>query len=167
MVLKKSIKSGVRMLLLLALLSSLVSCQGSFLAKDPVIIPKKQTIPLSEGMREGVWQAPELQISYQIQPDSSGSIPLTGEIIFSSWVRTGFSTIQKLFLRALFLNDSRNIIGSQGIYVVSSRQNTDQLMRFDRLLVPPPGTVALSFGYDGTMADTIKDAQAGWNFWYP
>ncbi len=167
MVLKKSIKTIAGMLFLLALSSLLVSCQGSFLSKDPIVIPKKQTIPLSEGVREGVWQAPELQISYRILPGSSGTIPLTGEIVFSSWVRTGFSTIQKLFLKALFLNESRNIIGSQGIYVVSARQNTDQLMRFDRQLMAPPGTVFLSFSYDGTMADTIKDAPAGWNFWYP
>lgn len=118
-------------------------------------------------MREGMWNAPEIRIQYQLQPETDGTFLLSGELFFESWVTTGFASVQRFNLKALFVDDSGNILGSQGIYVIAGRQDSRQLMRFDRRLAVTPGATALSFRYDGTMVDTIKDNQAGWNFWYP
>ncbi|MFZ3046784.1 MAG: hypothetical protein WA151_12790, partial [Desulfatirhabdiaceae bacterium] len=86
MMLKNIMKPVIRMILLLAFLPSLISCQGNFLAKGSVVIPKKQIVPLSDGIQEGIWRTKDLHIIYHFQKTQPDLVLFSGEIVFEPWL---------------------------------------------------------------------------------
>jgi hypothetical protein len=168
MMLEKFMKPVIRMILLLALLPSLISCQGNFLAKGPVVIPKKQMIPLSDGIQEGIWRTKDLHILYRFQKTQPDLVSFSGEIVFEPWLEIGFSRMDRFQLDVFFLNTGGQVLGSQPVYLIANAEIDVELNRFNRRLTLPSGTTAVSFGYDAKVINAGNDdGMDSYDFWYP
>lgn len=125
-----------------------------FTYKGDKVTQKIRLIPLKQGEQRGVWKTNELSITYQYQMTPE-VLKLSGTAELVGGFAIGFNRIKRLVVHLLFLDKQGIVIESPFIYSAGIDRTIDMLpMDFERAMPVPEGTQALSFAYDGELAES-------------
>ena len=146
-------------LLIITAVFTLAGCNGRlFTYKGATITQANHIIRLQAGDQRGIWKTNELAIDYhyQMRPESlkiSGTVKLVGGFAL------GFSSINRLNVQLLFLDNQGTVTDNVVIYSAEGHRPVDLTpMNFDETIPIPPDSKAISFTYDGELMDGGNDA---------
>jgi hypothetical protein len=146
-------------LLIVVAVVVLTGCNGRlFSYKGATITDQNHMILLQQGDHQGIWKTNELSLNYhyQMTPDTlkfSGTANLLGGFA------TGFSSVDRLVVQLLFLDNQGTVIDNVIVYSADNHHSINYIpMNFDRTIPIPADTHAISFTYDGTLSDGGYDA---------
>jgi len=129
-------------------------CNGSFLSyKGATITHQNHMIKLQEGDQQGIWKTNELSLKYhyQITPET---LKISGDVNLAGGFLHGFSTIDRLVVQLLFLNNQGTVIDNVILYSAENHRPIDLTpMSFDKTIPISQETQAISFTYDGVLFD--------------
>ncbi|MBI5593358.1 MAG: hypothetical protein HY881_23120 [Deltaproteobacteria bacterium] len=154
--------------LIMVAVVSFNGCNGRlFSYKGVTITQKNRMVQLQQGDHQGIWKTNELELNYHYQmlPETlniSGTVNLVGGFA------TGFSSVDRLVVQLLFLNNQGTVIENFIVYSANNYHSINYIpMIFDRTIPIPAETHAISFTYDGMLSDGGGDGPTGisiWNF---
>jgi hypothetical protein len=154
--------------LIMAAVVALSGCNGRlFSYKGATIAQPDHMIQLQQGDQQGIWKTNELALKYHYQM-TSDTLKLSGTVNLLGGFATGFSSVDRLVVQLLFLNNQGTVIDNVILYSADNHHPTDFIpMNFDRTVPIPADTRALSFTYDGLLLDGGDDGSTAvsiWNF---
>ncbi len=134
-------------------------CNGRlFSYKGATITQQDHIVQLQQGDQKGVWKTNELSLNYnyRMTPENlkvSGTVNLVGGFAI------GFSSVERLVVQLLFLDDQGTVIDNVILYSADSHHSTQYIpMNFDRTIPIPANAHAISFSYDGELMDAGDDS---------
>jgi hypothetical protein len=162
-------------LISLILIGTLAACGGSLFSYRGATVKAKNRISLEEGgLHEGRWQTRDLAIDYVYQVNDN-NLEISGIVELAASLKTGFTTLNYLYLSLNLLDNEGKVIETKGIKSFGHQSwiLTMAKMSFTRHLEPPEGTAAIAFSYKGRVSEggtTPKGTGTGgdaifWNFW--
>lgn len=138
---------------------------GLFTYKGAKVSQKNRMILLKQGEQQGVWKTNELAITYQyhLTPEV---MKLTGNTELVGGFAIGFRRIKRLTVNLLFLDKQGLVIESPLIYSAGIDRAIDTLpMDFERTIPVPEGSQAISFAYEGELAESGTEGSTFYNIW--
>jgi hypothetical protein len=137
---------------------ALTGCNGRFFSyKGATITHQDYMIQLQQGNQQGIWETNELSLNYhyQMSPDT---LKIFGTVSLIGGFATGFSSVDRLIVQLLFLNNQGTVIDDVIMYSADNHHSTKYIpMNFDRTIPIPAGTRSISFAYDGELSDGNGD----------
>jgi len=141
--------------LIMAAAIALSGCNGRlFSYKGATITDQNNMIQLEQGDRQGIWNTNELALNYHYTV-SSETLRISGNVNLIGGFATGFSSVDRLVVYLLFLDNQGTVIDNVIMYSADYHHSTRYIpMNFDTTIPIPAGTHAMSFIYDGTLSDS-------------
>ena len=128
-------------------------CNGRlFSYKGATITQQDHMVQLQQGDQQGVWKTNELALNYhyQLTPEA---LKISGTVNLVGGFATGFSSVDRLVVQLLFLDNQGTVIDNVIVYSADYHHSTKYIpMNFDRTIHIPANTHAISFTYDGTLS---------------
>ncbi len=158
-------KQTLTILLLVLCGAMLVSCQSALFTYKGARIAQVNLIPLTEGGTKGdYFETEDVTVDYEFTR-TGDNLRLGGEISYSSALRNSFSSVPDFFIRVFFTDAQGTVLGYRGI-MASGYGYTSDHMRFHELVVLPPGTAFMAFGYSGRAVDSSAQDRTEKSFWF-
>ena len=130
----------------------------------PEKIPPQNRIALAGESGSGAWDTNDLVVSYQYQREP-GRLRISGKVDFLGGV-SNFDAFERFSLTLYLLNGAGDVIGNRRIAAAGYYKEVRPIS-FDRTIQLPDGTVAMAFGYNGTVVSggSGDDGGSSWQFW--
>jgi hypothetical protein len=159
----------------LIFIGTLTTCGGSLFTYRGATVKAKNRIALvAGGPYEGRWQTRDLAIDY-VYHVNDNNLEISGVTELAASLKTGFTTLDYLYLSLNLLDDEGKVLEEQSIksFGHQSRILTMAKMSFTCRLEAPKGTTAIAFSYKGRVSEggskTNGTGRGGdaifWNFW--
>lgn len=122
------------------------------------------------GPHNGTWNTGDLSVDYTYSHNQSHLV-FQGIVDLAESLKTGFRTVDYLYLSLHFLDDENKAIEIKPIFV-SGNHRMIKKWKIRRTFELPFATTAIAFGYKGRVSEdgyrpTFRDKDAVyWNFWY-
>ena len=134
-------------------------CNGRlFSYKGATITQQDHMVQLHQGEQQGIWKTNELALNYhyQLTPEA---LKISGTVNLLGGFATGFSSVDKLIVQLLFLDNQGTVIDNFIVYSADYHHWINYIpMDFDRTIPIPANTHAISFTYDGTLSGAGDDS---------
>ena len=159
----------------LLLIGTLTTCGGNLFTYRGATVKAKNRIALEAGgPHEGRWQTRDLAIDY-VYHVNDNNLEISGVVELAASLKTGFTTLDYLYLSLNLLDDQGKVLEEQSIKSFGHQSwiLTMAKMSFTCRLEPPQATAAIAFSYKGRVSEggskpdgtgTGGDA-IFWNFW--
>ena len=134
-------------------------CNGRlFSYKGATITQQDHMVQLHQGEQQGIWKTNELALNYHYQM-SPETLKISGTVTLIGGFATGFSSVDRLVVQFLFLNNQGTVIDDVIMYSADNHHSTKYIpMNFDRTIPIPANAHAISFSYDGELMDAGDDS---------
>jgi hypothetical protein len=134
-------------------------CNGRlFSYKGSTITQQDHMIQLQQGNQQGIWKTNELALNYHYQM-SPETLKISGTVNLIGGFATGFSSVDRLVVQLLFLDNQGSVIDNVIVYSADNHHSTKYIpMYFDRMMPFPSDTSAISFTYDGALSGGGNDS---------
>ncbi len=153
----------------------LVACAGRSFTYEGSWVAEDDRISLQDGgPHKGNWQTRDVAIEYAYQQETQ-NLQISGVVALGSYLTTGFSILEYLFLDIYTLDTDGIVLSSKLILNYGYRRDLDFFgeTSFDNKLVLPAETAAIAFGYRGRVTEgggggiglATKGDQIDWKFW--
>jgi hypothetical protein len=143
----------------------LVSCQSVLFTYKGARIAQVNLIPLTEGgLKSDHFETEDVTIDYEYTR-SGNSLRLGGEISYSRALQNSFTSVPEFYIRVFFADAQGTVLAYRGI-IASGYGYTSDRMRFHELVVLPPGTAFMAFGYSGRAFDGSAQDRTEKSFWF-
>lgn len=135
---------------LLLSLVSIVACQSSFFSyRGATVEPDDRIYLLDEGPGQGLWQTFDLVIEYQYEKKTD-MLELSGVVELSNHYRSLYEILSRLYLTVYFLDNEGKVLEGKQVFISTSLKIDDKFS-FKHFLEIPPGTVSITFSYQGNV----------------
>jgi hypothetical protein len=140
------VKSGGWLLLISLIV--LTGCQGPLLSYKGEKVRNVYRIALADGTQKSDrYESPHLTIDYY-RDRNGNELRLSGTVTFTSRVRNNFTVIPNFYLTVFFTDAKGTILEEKGI-PTPGVGDPEHPMRFNEMLLLPPGTTHMAFSYSG------------------
>ncbi len=131
------------------------------------VISPKELIPLRQAQQTGVWEGNNVTVDYRLARGPH-EIDLSGVARLNDNIAMNFDFLRDFHLSAVFTDSNGRVIGTQSL--ATNRGGTGPTgsagsTPFRARLIPPPGTVNIAFGYEGTAIDSDEGGGTPTRFW--
>jgi hypothetical protein len=129
-------------------LVGVVACQSSlFSYRGATVEPDDRIYLLEEGPGQGLWKTFDLAIEYQYERKAN-TLELSGVMELSNHYRSLYETLSRLYLTVYFLDNEGKVLEGKQVFISTSLKIDDKFS-FKHFLEIPPGTVSITFSYQG------------------
>lgn len=141
-------------------------CQGTGMDYRKGMVTEGLIALQPQGRDSGSWESRDLTVDYQTVRNS-GSLDLSGKVVYSSVLTTNFSEIEYFHLDVLFVDDQGHVLDMQGL-ASSAKSYPEDPEVFKVSLALPARATAMAFSYRGQARDTgDRDSGGGQSyFWH-
>ncbi len=145
--------------LVMIAITALTGCNGRlFSYKGATITQQDHMIQLQQGDQQGVWKTNELALNYHYQM-SPETLRIFGTVTLIGGFATGFSSVDRLVVQLLFLDNQGTVIDNVILYSADNNHSTKYIpMNFDSTIPIPVAASAISFTYDGALSGAGDDS---------
>ena len=163
----KAVGSFLLIILLVACAGRLTTYNGSWVAEGDRIFLQ------DGGPHKGNWQTRDIAIEFDYQQKRQ-DLQISGVVKLGSYLTNGFRTLDYLVVDIYTLNADGIVLNSELMLNYGYRRSLDFVgeMSFNYQMGLPPDTVAIAFGYRGSVSEgggRIQDNGGGdriaWEFW--
>ena len=154
---------AVSTILWLLLVFGLAACRGGLHGRRGLVVSPEDRIELLEGgPHSGRFATSEFEVLYRYSK-TFDSLEMSGNVRWEESFTTGFTTLERFYLRIHFLNPEGEVLQSRTI-VTAPFMTMFQDLKFKHHLKLPADAVAMAFSYRGR---GVADGWRGemWDFW--
>ena len=145
---------------------ALAGCNGSlYSGRGAKITQPENLIHLQEGNQQGIWKTNELALNYRYQT-ASEELKISGAVNLLDGAANCCNSVKRLIVRLVFLDAQETVINSVVLYSADSYHPINLIpMNFEGIFPIPPGTAAISFGYNGELGGS-GGSSGNFSLWY-
>jgi len=129
------------------------------------VAPQQQVVNLqSGGGSADSWQTFDVQIDYQYKRDGT-LFEISGVAKLSPRYEMLYENLRDLRVFLFFLDDKARVLEAN-MLARSLTNSVDESLRFTKFYKVPPGTVSITFGYDGYVSEAEERRWGGIRSFY-
>ena len=138
----------IKVCFMLSSLVGIVACQSSlFSLRGATVEPDDRINLLEEGPGHGLWQTFDLAIEYQYEKKTD-MLELSGAVELSNHYKSQYDELWRFYLTVYFLDNEGKVLEGKPV-LNSNLLKIDDKFPFKHFLDIPPGTVSITFSYQG------------------